>query len=162
LVLNLIRFSPTAFKGDPFQTIIEMTPSPNPHHPSPLPSTSALSILSIRAAVAPPSWTRSNRTSIVSTSIQPSRIPIKSVRPRLLPVQSPTDILLSLPSSKQPVTKIVTKEDIMFEAKTDMSITVAQMALALKATIKVVFDQSGQVAPNQCGTVDMVGGANTG
>jgi len=50
----------------------------------------------------------------------------------------------------------------MFEAKTDMSITVAQMATALKATVRVVFDQSGQVAPDQGGMVDMVGGANTG
>jgi hypothetical protein len=51
---------------------------------------------------------------------------------------------------------------MMFEAKNEMSATVAQMAAALKVEVKVVFDQAGRVVPNQGGTVDMLGGANTG
>lgn len=50
----------------------------------------------------------------------------------------------------------------MFEAKNDLSATIAQMAAALKVEVKVVFDQAGRVVSNQGGTVDMLGGANTG
>lgn len=50
----------------------------------------------------------------------------------------------------------------MFEAKNEMSTTIAQMAASLKVEIKVVFDQASRVVPNQGGTVDMLGGANTG
>ena len=50
----------------------------------------------------------------------------------------------------------------MFEAKNDLSATIAQMAAALKIEVKVVFDQAGRVVSNQGGTVDMLGGANTG
>ena len=50
----------------------------------------------------------------------------------------------------------------MFEAKNEMSATIAQMAAALEVEVKVVFDQAGRVVPNHGGTVDMLGGANTG
>jgi hypothetical protein len=51
---------------------------------------------------------------------------------------------------------------MLFEAKSEMSATVAQMAAALKVDVKVIFDQAGKVVANQPGAVDMLGGANTG
>jgi hypothetical protein len=130
-------------------------------HPSRSPSTSSL----------PSSPTHTRRFGDSSFSLSAARPRIfntRAHRHRSLPLQSPTAILLSLPPTCQlPISyrsarRNITKEKMMFEAKNEMSATIAQMTAALKVEVKVVFDQAGRVVPNQGGTVDMLGGANTG